>query len=149
MTVIFQIKQFFVPFPKAGSWAYRFYMWLYDRKIKNIEKDHISITVGLEFPRELNATTFSDAIGAAGRLIDNLEGMGISVKQLDLRLKENDNEDKHGKLPDYTGIDFDADGNPFAVDDCECELCTGRTKRQPVGIFSKNDVQRGDSEDSE
>lgn len=32
MDFIEQVREFFKPFPKPGSWAYKFQIWLYDRQ---------------------------------------------------------------------------------------------------------------------
>lgn len=103
MNLIFQIKQFFVPFPKAGSWAYRFYMWMYDRKIKPIEKDHIGLSMNMSFPTELDRVKFIEASKYIGEIIDSINDAGVSVKELNIRMKEiiDEYKDDGSKIPHY------------------------------------------------
>ena len=82
--LIWQIKQFFRPFPDVDSWAYNFYGWLYDHKCKKV-KTGSKVTKGFSLPTDFNEVTFR-ATATIKR--ENEPDLTISTKQYGVTLDQ-------------------------------------------------------------
>lgn len=113
--LLWQIKQFFVPFPDKESWAYAFHMWMYDRKVGpavNVYKQDWN----LEFPTDFNYLEFKKTV----------KQFVEAVNQLKEFEKEIEDENRYENI-------YGPDGSVIASVDSDGRLHTLRPKYDEYG----------------
>lgn len=107
--LIWQLRQFFIPSPEKDSWAYKIHMWIYDLKVgppveEEKPQDWQKITIGLSFPGEFNEIVFLETFALAMHKIERLSAetkkFGVTVKEVNIKLKEYNDANNDENLPE-------------------------------------------------
>lgn len=62
--LLFQLAQFFKPFPTINSWAYKFTMWRFTRNSPWVSVPVVGNLYGVEFPENFKFITFEEKANA-------------------------------------------------------------------------------------